>query len=271
MKKLLICAASVSITSLILSLISFSFVNKNDLRKWYMYFDFNDELPPSALKDYEFEKTYSFSSKDRLSLKIPKGKVKVYSSQANELKIHILGKVEKTRTFDISDYVFRKGNTIELNLFRDEQMESKNWLKLKKQMFSVLSGDLKVEVEIPREFGELDMKGFSVNFLLSDIHPEKIRLNVVDGNLNLTNVRAEDMEVNSISGDVELHDSSFTKVTMSTVSGDIEFKSTLQERYAIYFESISGDLEGSSLFKDEASAREITIESVSGDVTFKRE
>jgi DUF4097 and DUF4098 domain-containing protein YvlB len=281
-------------------------VKDMDLGKWNINFTDDDfTIDSENLVEYTEERTFPFSESDTLHVFAPAGSLTIRPSEDGQLKIRIEGKVDGTQNLTMEDFVQRSGNTLKMNL----ATEKKGKLGVFKLMhnFASLMTDAKIDLEVPKNFAELEIEGASLDIDLTDVQlneariklasgdanirqaqaefieitsvsgetdikdikSERMTITAVSGDIRMENIEAQAVETSIVSGDVEVRDLSADKLFFSSVSGDVKFASSLVDKYIIEFESLSGKLTGEEPFSGD-SHRRIKFKSVSGSAIFTK-
>lgn len=270
MKKLVIYTSVVTLVSFVMASVSASFIEKEDFKNLNINFNLTNDVDEKDLVSFESEKIFLFSQRGRLKIHMLEGKVFVKPGAGNQIRIRLNGQVDKTKTFNIDDHIQQKDDRVLVNLYDGDIKTQAKFFGFQTDVSSVFPGSVRIEIEVPHNFEEIEINGMSADIDISHVNPKRAEFKVVDGEINLDGVKSELIEVKSVSGDIDLVNSSANRFSIHSVSADVDFKSSVDEKYSIEFESLSGEVTGQELFSG-ASSKLIEINTISGDVEFSRE
>ena len=160
----------------------------------------------------------------------------------------------------------------------------KNKTKIVLFSFSRKSTDFLVLVPKNAVIKDFEYQTVSGDAFLNGIISENIKIKSTSGDLGFKNLESKEMKISTVSGDIEMTRFKASSFQISLVSGDLEAEKGVVAE-TMYFHSVSGDIDllevecSEAIFKTvsgdlegkEFYPNEITLKSVSGDITINNE
>ncbi|OAA30624.1 hypothetical protein AT15_10090 [Kosmotoga arenicorallina S304] len=233
------------------------------------------------------EFTYDLSEIKRLKITAASSDIKVKSTLEKQMKV-----IVETDKKDYEPVVEKHGPSFELklskkggqwgflNIFKSEDAES-------------------ATIFVPESIARLNIGNASGDMDIADFDLEYLKVSSASGDIRIVNTASDQIEVNVVSGDIILRSSNFNdgsfksvsgdisvgilpadkrNVKISTVSGDAIFAYSDVPSLAVYFSSVSGEMNSEFAMKsegkyyhteDESPSEKIHCSSVSGDLVLK--
>lgn len=301
MKKVFIAGLVMFLVGSVATAVLSRSVKKEDFDQAKNYFNKKGTLNAEDAEDYNFDETFSFKDATDLSVDVIFGDMRIEESKDNQLHVVLKSKVRKgSSPQDIKKLIFQDGSKVKIDfksLYNDEN-PSQTLMEINGNGITITEA-FNLTIEIPQQYKKLtlttvsadaDMNGLALNSLdihnvsgdynLKQISVGVLKMDNVSGDVKLDHVKADDLKWNTVSGDAEFAELKSNNIKIDTISGDVEFKYAQPADIQVQMDSVNGDIEGDSYFKKYISEstlklgqpkQKITINSVSGDIEFKKQ
>lgn len=301
MKKVFIAGLVMFLVGSVATAVLSKSVKKEDLEQATNYFNKKGTLSAKDSEDYDFDQKFTFKDATDLSIDVIFGEVKVEESKDDQLHVILKSKVRKgSAPQDIKKMIFQEGSKVKIDfnaLYNDEN-PSQMWMEVSDNSITIKDA-FSVRIEIPKQYkkltvttvsagtnvagltlNSLDIHNVSGDYKFKQVHVDAMNLDNVSGDMKLDQIQAGTVKLNTVSGDLEFAELKSSDVKIDTISGDIQLAYTQPSDLDVQMESVSGDMEGDSYFKKYIAENtlklgqpknKITINSVSGDIEFKKQ
>lgn len=301
MKKIFMFGLVMFLTGSVAVAVLSQFVKKEDFNSAKNYFSKKGTLNAQDSEDYNFDEKFAFKNVTDLSIDVIFGDVKIAESKDDQLHVTLKSKVRKgSAPQNTEKIIFQEGSKVKIDfnaLYNDEN-PSQTWMEVNDNGITITEA-FSVKIEIPKQYKKLtlttvsadsdltnltleglDLHNVSGDYKLKQVSVGAMKIDNVSGDMKLDQVKADEVKLNTISGDVEFAELKSNNVKIDTISGDVEFKYAQPADIEVQMDSVSGDIEGDSYFKkyiSESSLKlgqpkqKVTINSVSGDIEFKKQ